>query len=97
MIAAFVIAGVIGVLAASLLEYFLVAPGSFGFVEVGFIEPRHAGPVWTRAMDGRPVARSKPNRLTLGCPCPRRQGQTAPRRGGLAKSRGLDRCQVTRP
>ncbi len=38
VIAAFVIAGVIGVLAASLLEYFLVAPGPFGFVEVGLIE-----------------------------------------------------------
>ena len=38
VIAAFVIAGVIGVLAASLLEYFLVAPASFGFLEVGLIE-----------------------------------------------------------
>jgi RsiW-degrading membrane proteinase PrsW (M82 family) len=38
VIAAFVIAGVIGVLAASLLEYFLVVPGAFGFLEVGLIE-----------------------------------------------------------
>jgi RsiW-degrading membrane proteinase PrsW (M82 family) len=38
VIAAFVIAGVIGVLAASLLEYFLVVRGAFGFLEVGLIE-----------------------------------------------------------
>ena len=38
VIAAFVIAGVIGVLAASLLEYFLVVPAAFGFLEVGLIE-----------------------------------------------------------
>jgi RsiW-degrading membrane proteinase PrsW (M82 family) len=38
VIAAFVIAGVIGVLAASVLEYFLVVPGAFGFLEVGLIE-----------------------------------------------------------
>jgi ABC-type enterochelin transport system permease subunit len=36
--AAFVIAGVIGVLAATLLEHWLVAPGPVGFLEVGLIE-----------------------------------------------------------
>jgi RsiW-degrading membrane proteinase PrsW (M82 family) len=38
VIAAFVIAGVAGVLAASLLEQWLVAPGLVGLLEVGLIE-----------------------------------------------------------
>src|SRR6202007_2441745 len=38
VIAAFVVAGVIGVLAASILEYYLLLPGNFGVFEVGVIE-----------------------------------------------------------
>jgi len=36
--AAFVVAGVIGVLAASVLEYYLLVPGNPGYFEVGLIE-----------------------------------------------------------
>lgn len=36
--AAFVVAGVTGVLAASVLEYYLVLPGTIGFIQVGLIE-----------------------------------------------------------
>lgn len=38
VLAAFLIAGVVGVLAASLLEYFLLLPGLIGNLEVGLIE-----------------------------------------------------------
>jgi RsiW-degrading membrane proteinase PrsW (M82 family) len=38
ILTAFIIAGVLGVLGASLLEYFLVRAGAFGFLEVGLIE-----------------------------------------------------------
>src|SRR5437879_2221503 len=36
ILTAFIIAGVVGVLGASLLEYFLVAAGGLGHLEVGF-------------------------------------------------------------
>lgn len=38
VVGAFIIGGAVGVLAAALLEYYLVSKGAIGFVEVGFIE-----------------------------------------------------------